>query len=261
MGTSSRCSAFIRCFESSVGSGTTCGYSLLQRLKEEFSITTRGEGFHFRSQLLAYRVRGNVNLKNFIFSLDSEFPSYEEALSTCNDLNLVHELRVAAPDKYRWLILNLEKFPYCLHYVSLHCAETSESARQGCLDFYQRTVLNSQDCKTVNPTLSPFGQQQDHGNSSDNKSGSGDKIDLVFFKCGKKGHFARHCRSASPANSNGSTSSGQHKSGDNPSKGSNKTEGKGGAKGKPSKGKDPARVLPLRSPGESSKPAKRLPSR
>ena len=176
-------------------------------------------------------------------------------------MNLVHELRVGALDKDRWLILNLEKFPYCLHCVSLHCAETYESARQGCLDFYQRTVLNSQDFKTVNPTLSPFGQQQDHGNSSDNKSGSGDKKDLVCFKCGKKGHFARHCRSASPANSNGSRSSGQHKSGDNPSKGSNKTEGKGGAKSKPSKGKDPARVLPLRSPRESSKPAKRLPSR
>ena len=235
LGTSSRCSALIRCFESSVGSGTTYGYSLLQRLKEEFSITTRGEGLHFRSQLLAYRVRGNVSLKDFIFSLDSECYSYEKGLSTCNDLNLVHELRVGAPDKYRWLILNLEKFPNCLNYVSLHCAETYESARQGCLDFYQRTVLNSQDFKTVNPTLSPFGQQQDHGNSSDNKSA--DKKDLVFCKCGKKGHFARHCRSASPANSNGSRSSGQHKSGDNPSKGSNKTEGKGGAKGKPSKGK------------------------
>ena len=235
LGTSSRCSALIRCFESSVGSGATYGYSLLQRLKEEFSITTRGEGLHFRSQLLAYRVRGNVSLKDFIFSLDSEFYSYEKVLSTCNDLNLVHELRVGAPDKYRWLILNLEKFPNCLNYVSLHCAETYESARQGCLDFYQKTVLNSQDFKTVNPTLSPFGQQQDHGNSSDSKPA--EKKDLVCFKCGKRGHFARHCRNASPANSNGSRSSGHQKPGDNPSKGPNKTESKGGAKGKPSKGK------------------------
>ena len=127
LGTSSRCSALIRCFESSVGSGTTYGDSLLQRLKEEFSSTTRGEGLHSRSQLLAHRGRGNVSLKDSIFSLDSELYSYDSALysyekvlSTCNDLNLVHELWVGAPDKYRWLILNLEKFPNCLNlnYVS-----------------------------------------------------------------------------------------------------------------------------------------------
>jgi len=47
LGTSLCCSAPIRCFESSVGSGTAYGHSLLQRLKEEFSSLRKGEGPHF----------------------------------------------------------------------------------------------------------------------------------------------------------------------------------------------------------------------
>jgi hypothetical protein len=77
----------------------------------------------------------------FVRILDCEFYSYEKVLSTCNDLNLVHELRVGALDKDRWLILNVEKVPNCLNYVSLRCAETYGSACQGCLDFYQKNRL------------------------------------------------------------------------------------------------------------------------
>ena len=211
LGSTQRCAALIRCFESANGLGSTYGYALLQNLKSEFSITTRGEGLHFRSQLLAYRVKPNLSLKDVIFMLDSEFYSYDRILSTCNDQALVQELRVGAPDKYRWLILNLEKYPSCLNYVSLHCRETYDLAKQGVLDFYQRTVLNSQDFKQINATLSSFnpgGSQFDGDKSSSNKEK--DPKDLVCFKCGKKGHFAKHCksaRSASPAGSNGSRGS------------------------------------------------------
>lgn len=77
----------------------------------------------------------------FVRILDSEFYCHEKVLSTCNDLNLVHELRVGALDKDRWLILNVEKVPNCLNYVSWRCAETYGSACQGCLDFHQKNRL------------------------------------------------------------------------------------------------------------------------
>ena len=218
LGATARCASFIKVFESRTGIGKALGYTLLRALHREFSVTTRGEGLHFRTQLLAFRAKGSITLKELVFQVESELYSYERILNTCTDRNLMSELRIGGPDQYRWLILNLEKFPHCLSYVSLHCDETFESAKQGILAYYQRTVLNSQEFKPMSSTLSAF---------SDNPSLQTEKKGVTCFKFGKQGHYAKHCRSSSPAPSNNSQSKGKSTSSSHAKEGSSKGLGKG----------------------------------
>ena len=63
LGSSARCQVLIRIFEYEHDQKTQ-GYELARRLKEEFSIITRAEALHFRNQLLSYRVKGGLSLKD-----------------------------------------------------------------------------------------------------------------------------------------------------------------------------------------------------
>ena len=87
--------------------------------------------------------------------------------------------------------------------------ETYAHVKQAILDFHQRTVLNSQDFRIVNQPLSAFGNQD-----TPSRHTSQEKYPHIeCWKCGRKGHYARNCRSdgVSPARSGASGSSGRSK--------------------------------------------------
>ena len=186
--------------------------------------------------------------------MDAELLMFDRILNCSTDSSLIADLKISEPDKFRWILLNLERYGDCKRYCQLHSVgETYADVKQAILDFRQRTVLNSQDFRTVNQPLSAFGGDPPSRHSSQEKYPH-----VECWKCGKKGHYARHCRSDanSPARSlsNGSGRSKGHRKGGNSGspehrKGAGKEErksekgkGKNGEKGKSKKGKGKAGV-------------------
>ena len=76
LGSSARCQALIRIFEYEHDQKTQ-GYELARRLKEEFSIVTRAEALYFRNQLLSYRVKGGLSLKDLVHTMDAELLMFD----------------------------------------------------------------------------------------------------------------------------------------------------------------------------------------
>ena len=248
-GSSGKVSAVIRLYEASASPDQAQdGFELLRKISAEYALTTATEGQFFRNSVMSLKVDGkNKSVRDIVQSLEAEFFLYEKLINTITDSSIRNDLHLRPGEKHRLLLVNLDSDTRT--YLQLHCPDEEYStARTAALRYHDRTYMLRQDFSRV-PHLSLSSVVQEDQSPGDplsslptrpNSKAPAAKKDLSSvecWKCGRKGHYARDCRSTTPQRSNSQQNTPRNSQKGSPSK-SSSNKGKGGnQKSKGGKGK------------------------
>eukprot|EP00438_Fugacium_kawagutii_P015956 Skav228856 [mRNA] locus=scaffold1718:209707:210774:- [translate_table: standard] len=149
--------------------------------------------------------------KEVVTALESELFLFDRLLRTIGDQILRDELSLPDTEKFRLLLPNVDDS--ARSYLQLHTGDTFQEAKDAAIRYHERTVLLGQDFakhSAANLSLSAFGTGT---NQSDDDKPKKDKdlSKIECWKCGKKGHYARDCRSTSNPSSRENTPRGNSK--------------------------------------------------
>lgn len=239
-GGSHKCMAVIRLFDAQ--EGTHNGFLLLSRLAKEYSLCTMTEAIFFKSCIANFKLGRQSSVRDSVQLLESEMYLYEKLVQTITDDVLRKEMFLQDGEKMRLLMLNLPK--NVSTFLQLHGGDSYSSQRDAAIRWHERTELISQDFSKM-PSLSlsalhsSVDEQDGQGvasafpNSKPKAAPKKDLSSIECWKCGRKGHYARDCRSSDKqSNFQNNTSRGSSKG--SPSKSSSQKTSKGKGSGKSS---------------------------
>ena len=215
----------MKVYEGETGLGSSNGYEMLRRLRQEFSLQTRSEALTVKSEVLSFKVKHYDNLLDLLRQVDAKVFHFRQLLDTYPVRAQVADIEIGDSDLYLVLLRNLPQ--NVREFAQLHGGETVHEVRNAVLLYHNRTKLVGDVGKVhsfdveVKGKGKEKGKDSGKGKSKDSGKGKGGKPSRsssrdsqcrqdwtdkckkegLCFKCGKTGHSSRNCpqsRSASP---------------------------------------------------------------
>lgn len=169
----------MRVYEGESGLGSSNGYEILRRLRQEFSLQTRSEALTVKSEVLSFKVKHYDNLLDLLRQVDAKIFHFRQLLETFPVRAQVADIEINDSDLYLVLLRNL---PHNVReFAQLHGGETVRDVRNAVLLYHNRTKLvgdlgkvNAFDVE-VKGKGKDKGKDQGKGKSKDDQKGKGGK--------------------------------------------------------------------------------------